>query len=352
MNHEFQSQGKHAKYKDKGYIKNRSLSSLSLESFSVMKDDAMYNFFIHAFMNLGEKTEGDELGLFDGKPVAQYSNTLVTDLLNLDKIEATPEAALVTSVWMYIVHKLYEVTRACQDSSGSSKMEQSLDIAAALWIGVDQEEGDIDSGNMLYNLAQQAGEHFGQGLGETTANSLIIEAFNNIQLDIENEICENNHPDAYLSLRSKIHDLIGYMTIPLIQRFIRHIMYPESSKENADFIELYALSIGARVAACEPNSYLSMINLFVGVDFKESSQEQAIELLHSIYSCVHVTCDQVGVYRDDIPECIDAPDIEKVEYAGYPQTFDVSLVSLKNERRSYLYHHDLIGSFCCLALTD
>eukprot|EP00547_Thalassionema_nitzschioides_P018160 CAMPEP_0194239472 /NCGR_PEP_ID=MMETSP0158-20130606/5916_1 /TAXON_ID=33649 /ORGANISM="Thalassionema nitzschioides, Strain L26-B" /LENGTH=2221 /DNA_ID=CAMNT_0038973949 /DNA_START=97 /DNA_END=6759 /DNA_ORIENTATION=+ len=318
--------GKHSKYRQGGFVRNRALAKLSLEAFGVMGDDAMYNFFRHAFLELGEKTEGEQLGLFDNKPVGEYSHTLVTDLLKLDKMEAAPEAALVMGVWMHIVHQLYEITRACEENLVSD-MENALDIAAALWVGVGQEEGDIDSGNMLYNLAQQAGEHFGQGSGETTANFLILEAFNKLQLDIRSGVCGNSQPDAYISFRNKVREVIGYMTIPLVQRLIHHIMYPESSKENADFVELYALSIGARVEACKPTAYSSMLDLFVRNDFKQSSQHHAIELLHSVYSCVQVTCDQIGVYRDDIPECNDDIEVEKKEYAGYPQTFDATLAS-------------------------
>ena len=289
----------------------------------------MFIFFRYAFLEVGTEVEGENLGSFDERPVSEYANTLVLDLIKLGKVEAAPEAMLIMDVWMYIVHQLYEILRACKrnDDSTVSDMERALDIAAALWIGAEQEEGDTDSGNMLYNFAQRVGEHFDQGDGETTANYLIMEAFDQFKLFIELGRCADDS-NAYVTFREKTHDLIGHMTIPLVQSFIYHIMLPRSADiDYTDLVELYALSIGARVEACVPTAYTTMEKLFVTDTFTETKRKEGIDLIQSVYSCLRVTCDQIGTYRTG-EECSDDIDVEAVSYAGYYQTFDATMVSL------------------------
>ena len=288
----------------------------------------MYNFFRHAFLELGEEVEGEELGSFDDRPVSEYANTLVLDLLALNKTAVVPEAVIVMNVWMYIVHQLYDVLRACAENDVTSvpKMEAALDAAAALWIGADQAMGDNDTGNLMYNLAENAGEKFDQDNGESRTNVLVLDEFNTLEMGIAVGTCAND-ANGYLEMRTVVRKMIGHMTVPLVQNLIHHIQREPSSTQS-DFIELYALSIGPRVEACLPTTYTEMLSLFVENNFQSSSRNKGLELLQGIYDCLEMTCASVGAYRSGaVPVCSDEIEVELVSFGGYPLTFDATPVS-------------------------
>lgn len=175
-----------------------------------MKNDPIYNFFRHGFLNIGSKVENEEEGLFDEHPVNEYASTVVTDLLAIGALKAAPEAAVVMNVWMYCVHQIYEITWACKrnDANSNDDMKNALDIAAALWIGVDQGSSDEQPGNFMYNLAQQAGGRFGQDSGEARVNIEVISGFDAYQLAIDINDCGGNS-NAYVEFRTLARKLIG-----------------------------------------------------------------------------------------------------------------------------------------------
>lgn len=300
-----------------------------MESFELMKGDAMYSFFRHAFLELGNEIEGEQLGQFDDRPVAEYANTLVLDLLALNKTAAVAEASVVLNVWMYVCHQLYTILRACKanDATSTQKMQEALDIAAALWIGADQLQGDNDSGNLLYNIAEQAGEKFDQDQGEARTNQLILDEMNTLELGINIGTCSKD-ANGYLEFRAVIRRMIGHMTVPLVQNLIHHVQ-GEASTTQADFIELYALAIGARVEACVPTSYKEMLGLFVENNFETASRQRAITLLQGVYGCLEVSCASIGAYRSGaVAACSDNINPELVSFAGYPLSFDATPVSI------------------------
>lgn len=321
-------QGRNANYTDiSGSVIVRSLASLSLEAPTEMIEDSMFNFFRHGFLSLGEVTGGAGLGLFDDKAVGEYANTLALDLIELGKSDLVADSALVMNVWMYVVHSLYDVSRACQrsDASSTSGMQIALDAAAALWIGVGQDEGDNASGNMLYNMAETAGSRFGQDVGETLINTLIIAEFDKIKLAIGTGTCAT--PEGYEDVRLIVRNLIGLMTVPLVQNVIHFIMEPASTT-NSDNVELYALSFAPRIEACMPDAFQNVLDMFVLTNAVEGLQEAGVALVQSVYTCLEVTCDLVGNYRSgEVPVCSDPSDGESLMIAGYDLSIDAYPVS-------------------------
>ena len=168
--------------------------------------------------------------LFDDKPVEQYSDTLVNDLMELNQIEVVKEAPIVTNVWITVAHHLYEAVREYQFMYGSSSdfekekeldMIYELDLAAANYIGEGQLKGDKNSGYLLYNLAEKIAPEFNQDTGGIS------------------------------QVNKKILDLKNEMTIPLVQKFIWHMFITKDS----DFVELYALSILPWIKVYDPSAY-------------------------------------------------------------------------------------------------
>ena len=302
----------------------RSLASLSRGAYDTLKADAMFSFFRHAFLELGTAVEGEQLGEFRDRPVAEYADTLVMDLFALDQRDIESEAILILNVWMYIVHQLYEVMRTCKrkrnDRQSEADMNAALDIAAALWIGTGQLQGDNNSGNMLYNLAEVAGARFNQDQGgETVANTLVINSLNALKLGVDFRTCSND-ANGYIEFRTIIRQTIGHMTMPLVQILIHHLSQGPSL-ERSNFIELYALSVAPRVEACNSTAYGDMISMFVRSNFEASERTVALALLQSVYTCLEVTCLNVGTYQSGVDDtCTDGTQIPP-SFAGYPTSF-------------------------------
>lgn len=289
-----------------------------------MKEDPFYIFFLHMFSDLGSKLEDEGLGVFDGKPIEHYGNTLVMDLFDLNVEHIETEAAIIINVWMWCVHELYNVLRACgqKDVDSQSKMNAALDIAAALWIGTDQRKEDSMSGNLLYHLAEEARAPFSQASSEAGVNSNILFRFHDIQSKITLGICTSD-PDGYIKIRSIIKQLLGLMTVPLVQKLIHHIM-KSTENNNSDFIELYTLAIAARVEVCNATAFAAMLPLFIEGDFKKENISEAIKLIQSIYPCLDMSYNDVGNYRTGEEFIDDSTQIKNL--AGYSPTYNVKQV--------------------------
>lgn len=285
----------------------------------------MYNFYRHAFLVMGNKGEGEALGNFDQKPVEEYANTLVDDLFDLNIAHIETEAALVTCLWMAIVHELYNVLRGCQEQV-TDDMNAALDRAAAMWIGADQPMGANDQGNLLYNLAQRAALPFNQANGEATANKLLLDAMLVLQTDIKDGICSTGE-GGYLRMRTTVNRIIDVMSIPLLQMLIHHIQN-YSAAGAPEFTELYALSIAPRVAVCNPLTYQEFLDLMVYDDIDEDVVADAISAVQWSLSCQRLTCDDIGSYESgEVPACNTTQYLPGDSYAGYSSAYNVRQVS-------------------------
>lgn len=307
---------------DDGNQTNISFAGLSLGSAQVMSNDHLYNIYRHAFYQLGIDSESDEIGEFDGNPVDEYGNTIVIDLFELNATRSETEGALIINVWMAIAHELESINLACRTEGDNSvdEMNRALDRAAALWIGADQIRGDNLHGHLLYNLAENAGELFGQDSGETWVNSQLMSLINIIQNDIQSNKCAAD--GGYELMRSQVNQAVSYITIPLVQMLIHHIMQI-TNESGSDMVELYALALLPRVAACDPNTYGDMLTMMVFDDLLPADRHVVIQQLQSMYSCFSITCEDVGAYQGNVVrQCENSP-VTPVPLAGYNPTWDV-----------------------------
>jgi hypothetical protein len=166
-----------------------------------MSNDHLYNTYRHAFYQLGIDSENDEIGEFDGNPVDEYGNTIVMDLFELNATRSETEGALIINVWMAIAHEFESINVACRldDEKSVDEMNRALDRAAALWIGADQIRGDNLHGHLLYNLAENAGELFGQDTGETWVNLQLMNLVNGATFDtFSNYFMSDNYADGLI----------------------------------------------------------------------------------------------------------------------------------------------------------
>lgn len=264
-----------------------------------MAQDPLYNIFRYAFLILGNETEKEPWGQFDGKPVEEYANTIVLDLFQLNLTDIESEAALAMNVWMSTAHELFDLQRACSSKTTGYQavMNSALDRMAAFWIGADQVTGDNTKGNSLYNLAERVGEQFGQHNKEVTVNTNIVTLLNVMQGDIAQGICSTEA--GYIQTRNNVKWMIGNMTIPLVQELVIHIFEVES-EGSSDFAELFTLSFLPRVLVCDPTAYDSMMAILVLQTLVPSNQGEALAALQNVYSCLGITCADVGSYQNGV----------------------------------------------------
>lgn len=280
-----------------------TLQSLSLNAKDTMATSPMYNFFRHAFLVLGNANEGEKEGSFDGHPIEQYGDTLVNDLFSLNYDDIETEAALVTIVWMEAVYELFQVLQQCK-AQDATKGLAALDKAAALWIGEGQVEGSNDEGHLLYFLAENAGERFGQDDGESWVNTQIMDRFIELQADLQSDVCSTT--EGFVGMRKTVRRMVGLMTVPLVQNFIHYSRTVQSTEMNGHFVELYALATFPRIAACNPASYDEVLRLAVFRDVSPNQVDTIIKVIQKAYTCLDISCDDVGAYLGGVvPACKD-----------------------------------------------
>ena len=270
---------------------------MSLNAGTKMASSPYYNVFRDGFLKLGNEIDGT----FDGNPVEQYGDTLVNDLFSLNAEDIETEAAVVTTVWMSCVHQLFQVMIECQAQDVSKGMT-ALDKAIALWVGADQKRGGNEQGHLLYELAESAGERFGQDDGVTIVNKQLIQRFNSIQSDFSQQ-CQGDQ-EGYRSIRATIRRMIGLMTVPLVQNLIHHSQTVRTSGQTSQYVKLYALSILPRLAICDAFSHDELLRLNVLIDLYPDDVSTSIEALQGVYHCLEISCEDVGSYLGGlVPEC-------------------------------------------------
>ena len=276
----------------------KSLSKLSLEAPPLMKDDDMFNVFRYAFNYIGNEKEHEDLNHFDDEDVGVYANTIVQDLFDLNTENIETDAALVTSVWMTVVHYLYEGMNECK--------------ATATAAGSDSPSGEAP--------LDKAAARYGQDNIEAEVNTNIIALLNQIKTDvIQPGACKE--PDGYLQFRWIVNKIIAQMTVPLVQN-----LYHYSSEQNEKFLELYALALLPQISACSTAEFDWFLEELVMKDLNQQDFPEVVSRLQALYPCLGITCQDVGSYKNGaIRKCSDSAVVNDI--AGYTPERDVSEVS-------------------------
>ncbi|KAL7579330.1 hypothetical protein ACA910_014008 [Epithemia clementina (nom. ined.)] len=299
-----------------------SLQGLSLDAKTKYINYPLFNIYMEGFEMLGDWVEGDSPGNFDGKPVSEYANTVVNDLflLNVTNIEA--EAALAFNIAMAYYGYLYDALTACETNDKTAVI-QGLDKAAALWIGGGQVRGDPDTGFMFYAAAQYvAGTRFNQidttDGSQVIVNSNVLAQFLLLRGDVDGDQCATT--DGYILFRNKIRNLVFYLNQVLVQMMLHKIM-TFTPGEPTDFVEMYALALLPQIASCDDDLFHQLVQLTIANNVDDSTKDDLVSVLQSSYSCLGLTCDQVGTYVTNvIPEC----DLStNTTMAGYQPSVDV-----------------------------
>ncbi len=275
--------------------KLRSLAKFSTSSPDVMKNDPTFNIFRYAL--------GDTNGNYLGQNVGMYGDTIVNSYLNeavsasqLDKTLAA-EAAVSLNVWGYIVHELHETVENCKNQKlRDDDGVHSIDEAVAYWIGSGQQTGSGEKGHLMYALTERMAEKFGQDVnGQAKANYSILRLFKQaaIQLALPSA-CVANVDTTVKGLRSVINKLISKMLIPQIQGLIASLK--QNDKPRA---RIFSHAFVPFTAACNKSTFEFLKLKLITGQFNVVEVDEIIRRIESTYSCLDLTCDDIGKFKFD-----------------------------------------------------
>jgi len=292
----------------------RSLKKLSLNALTKMQGDPAFNIFRYGL------SEGKSIDAFMERPIEQYADTFIEKAFGeMEEKDTLPaEAVVVLNIWMYTVHKLYNAVQQCKDSEDSTNSIISIDEAAAFYIGSLQKTGNPDSGYMLYNFAEDTGEHFGQdGTGQVWANTKILKLLNKAKSELSYSKACSNKSDTASELLYIYDEILPQMTIPLMQNLVRY-MYVDDKKR----VALYALAVVPMIAGCDTGTFSYLKEALIENEYNRNSFEYILRALQNSYSCLKITCGDIGPYIQSlVPECSDQEILEPI--AGYTPITDV-----------------------------
>jgi hypothetical protein len=299
------------------YIALRTLKRFSTDSSKDMVEEPLFNMYLYALM--------DDNGTFMLNDAKEYANTYVE--YTFQQIDVTTktlpaEATVALNVWMELVHQLYKALSLCQqkelrDEDGI----QSIDVAAAYWVGEGLSYQDGENGHLLYALAEDMGERFNmvEG-GQSRTNRNVLRLFNEAktELSLPNACSEN--PTTFVNLRHTVNKIISLMAAPLVQSLIHNLRVNDVER-----VKLYGHAVVPLVAGCNPTAYAYLRDRLLTGNFNAIEIEKIIDTLRSIYSCLGLACDDIGVHETEVtneaPACVDANGQESL--AGYSPASDV-----------------------------
>lgn len=245
---------------------------LSLKSMGEAASGGMFNedptfvFQMLGMMDVGQSIE-EGLTMNSG-----YANEYITEKLNqVNSGNLAAQAAAVLNVEMYAIHQLWDGVLDCveisngfnpdADHTGSINPKQSFDNFIALYIGAGQTAAPDFSGDMLYDLAQNAAKLFGttNDIGEAKVNEDIRNYYQSIQqLMSEENYCTRE--DAMQQLWSLANRVVAKMHVPLVQMLI-HSMKDERQETK---VPMYAKAIIPQLSQCRPSTQRKLKSYLLG----------------------------------------------------------------------------------------
>jgi len=307
-----------------------TLMSLGFDAKNYSALDPLFNIYVDTFLDIGLTIEDEDSGIFDKNLVEQYAHSIVDDLFLLndeqtsDNVETV--AILVTGLWMRVHHYLYENLRLCRSNGDTHIMLNNIDKAAALWIGKRQVYGSNTEGVLLYNLAEIYGFHFGQDVGESRVNSKFLSILAQMKSTVDNNECNSksdNNNVGYNNMHKYITDALRQMNTLLVQGMIHSFVTGVDDK----YTQLYALSILPQIRACSISEYQYFLENFIT---KAPSSKESLNIAHlqKMYSCLGVTCEDIGAYSGDrVPQCEGNKIEPTIALASYTPSSDVHVHS-------------------------
>jgi len=162
---------------------------------------------------------------FLSKPVDFYGHTIIQAEFEKDSgydAEVTAQTIRATNMWMATVQSLYNGVQMCDekpDDFDEPNFVNPIDMAAAFWIGTQEEESAVGGGS-LYAWAKDIGSKFtGQDV-----NAQIVQRLKSLQINLQNCFVapEEETYDIAANMRADADSITRLMTVPLVQSLLWH----------------------------------------------------------------------------------------------------------------------------------
>lgn len=258
----------------------KNLKDLSTLASSIMHEDPMYNFYRVA---LFEDASFDDVEGASGWTFGHEIVTLALAPTNGNNQQLGSKAALVMNVWIFLTNRLYSAVRQCKQQG---KPLELIDSAVALWIGQEQAMGEFNSGWMLYSLAQEAAQFYGNPIQESRVNEKLMGIFNDLQEAAG--VCQGE--TEYRRMRAMVDKAVRLLTLPLVQNLLYYI-----SINDFEYVELYSLSVVAHSVSCSEGLYDSLKDALFS-DFQRDTRvtDKFKEEFAQMLLCLDIKCEDLG----------------------------------------------------------
>lgn len=296
---------------------------------------------------------------FLDKPIDNYGDSIVIAEFNKRSgynPVLTAETIRATNVWMGTANALYEGVALCRAESNGELVDGTvpgfvsiddpnyvdpIDKAAAMWIGTHENKTSMDGGSLYAWASRMDTGYFHIDDPPFSANDEILVGLKELKSDLATCIdvgtAQEDKVEMAYKMRVFADDVVKYMTVPLVQSLISSMAatlgYTTTDlKDIEDYVILYTLVTLSPIEVCDSSSYDDMYATLVtnGKNPDLDDFRNALNLLQSLYICLGVTCNQVGVplFAKDNPnspilDCVDPPD--KINLVGYTPTSDAML---------------------------
>ncbi|CAM9121769.1 unnamed protein product [Scytosiphon promiscuus] len=249
------------------------------------------------------------------------------------RAEACIKGAQYQNVWMYVIHELEDAIGDCDidDLSANDGGPHAWDEGWAFYAGSLEGTDGSGDGYMLHALAEKRCANFGTCTGDVDGspitgsaqvNADLLELFAEGSTELINGNC-----DTVREIKDKIVNLI---TVPLVQGVLRYFYLAdpqggavdddeEAEKDEAE-LWAFAAAVLPRISDCDTDLAITIrANTELGSPSAPMA-EGYVELkqrLESAYSCMGISCSQVGgllidggadTYYEGFEPCKDSDD--------------------------------------------
>jgi Low iron-inducible periplasmic protein len=291
----------------------RTLSSFSTSASERMKNNPLYQLTVFALR--------DEKKLYGGFDALKYADTIVQESFRVgkdNKVALASEAAVALNLWMELTNELFETVRSCKNGRLTDEAGiQSIDEAAAYWIGDGQIAGNSEKGHLLYALAEEMGSHFGMSeIDQTRTNRNILALFHELKIYLsQSAACSD--VDTARRVRYMVDKIVSKMVIVHVQALIHYLR-----KEDFDRVRIYAHAFVPLVVGCNQSTFEYLKAQLLDSQYRESELEKIVAAIRGTFPCLSLSCDDVGTHEtenDDV--CVDPGTLSPL--AAYKPSTDV-----------------------------
>lgn len=298
----------------------RTLESFSTNAFQTMIRNPLYHTFVYAL--------GDAKGRFLLSPAAEYADSIVKEMFEIDSKGRTSysvDAIIGLNLWMEIVNQLFQMVERCSDGSLSdADGVNSIDEAAAYWIGDGQVAGDVDQGHLLYALAEKMGVHFRlTEAGQSRTNMNILRLFHEAKMEVSlDNVCRGPSFPPY-RLSHLVEKIVSMMVSVNVQALIHYLRIGGERSR----VRVYAHAFVPLIATCDPLSFKLLKKDLLDSDYKEIHVESIVARIRNSLHCFDLSCDDVGVHQTESAPACSQPSGSTVTIAEYKPMTDIRQVS-------------------------